>query len=295
MTQLLERFLDDEHLASLRDVDHRSMLIDATSATYVLHQDVTYDYTAPITDVRQRLVIVPRRTHGDQERLFDHFAVDPASRGTVRARADRFGNAVIHVRAAEVERSIHFRARAVVRRTVGAHVHDPWSAPRPEPTRLTRDDDGIRDAAAGLRVGGDAVATAEAVSDLVHSSFAYGHDVTTVRTTAADAWHGRRGVCQDMAHVMISMCGVLGVAARYVSGHLVGDGASHAWVEVLDPVRGRSVAIDPTHNRHTDLRYLTTAVGRDYADVAPTTGTFVSAHAQGRLSVVKRIRIADVA
>ena len=95
--------------------------------------------------------------------------------------------------------------------------------------------------------------------------------------------------------MMIAMCASLGVAARYVSGHLVGDGASHAWVEVLDHRRTRSIAIDPTHNRNTDLRYVRTAVGRDYSDVAPTTGTFVSDACRGRLRVSKRMRLADIA
>ncbi len=58
---------------------------------------------------------------------------------------------------------------------------------------------------------------------------------TSVRTTAAEAWSLGRGVCQDMAHVMIAMCRTQGIPARYVSGHLLGEGASHAWVEARDP------------------------------------------------------------
>ena len=104
----------------------------------------------------------------------------------------------------------------------------------------------------------------------------YRFDATTVRTTAGQAWQGRHGVCQDMAHVMIAMCRARGLAARYVSGHLVGEGASHAWVEVHDEATGRPLAYDPTHGRRTDLRYVTVAVGRDYRDVAPTAGHYRS-------------------
>ena len=53
--------------------------------------------------------------------------------------------------------------------------------------------------------------------------------------------------------------------------------ATHAWVEVLQPVPGQAVEIlawDPTHDRPADLRYLTVAVGRDYRDVAPVSGTY---------------------
>ena len=133
------------------------------------------------------------------------------------------------------------------------------------------------------------------IAEHVNSSIEYRHDATSVRTTAAGAWQQRAGVCQDMAHVMIAMCSSLGIAARYVSGHLVGDGASHAWVEVFDPRHDAVIAIDPTHSRRTDLRYVTTAAGRDYRDVAPTAGSYFSNGGQGSLVVRKRIRVADLA
>ncbi|MGI9079216.1 MAG: hypothetical protein ACR2GF_00055 [Acidimicrobiales bacterium] len=34
------------------------------------------------------------------------------------------------------------------------------------------------------------------------------------------------------------------------------------------------MAFDPTHDRRAGEGYLAVAVGRDYADVAPTSGTF---------------------
>ena len=94
--------------------------------------------------------------------------------------------------------------------------------------------------------------------------------------------------------MMLAMCIALDIPARYVSGHMVGDGASHAWVEVHDAARRRVLAIDPTHDRFTDLRYLTTATGRDYRDVAPTSGTYASPGARGTLSVRKTIRVASL-
>ncbi|MDP8936334.1 MAG: transglutaminase family protein, partial [Actinomycetota bacterium] len=114
---------------------------------------------------------------------------------------------------------------------------------------------------------------------------------------AAAAVAGGRGVCQDYAHVMIALCRAAGLPARYVSGHLVGEGGSHAWVEVVvsssavgggTDGRALAVAFDPTHDRRARRGYLTVAVGRDYADVAPTSGTFEGL-GPGVLSATKRL------
>ncbi len=289
-------FLHDEELESLpSDVD-RHAIASATSATYVIHQDVEYRYTRPVTDLRQRLVILPRRVRGDQRRVAHRFEVraGQATDNTVQWRTDRFGNSVFHVAAPQVRRTIEFRARAVLTRDLHSVATPAWHAPHPTVTRLTAPDAAIRDAAAELRTGSDVPAAAVLIAEHVNASIEYRHDATSVRTTAAEAWQLRAGVCQDMAHVMIAMCSSLGIAARYVSGHLVGDGASHAWVEVFDPRHDAVIAIDPTHSRRTDLRYLTTAAGRDYRDVAPTAGSYFSNGGQGSLVVRKRIRVADL-
>jgi transglutaminase-like putative cysteine protease len=98
----------------------------------------------------------------------------------------------------------------------------------------------------------------------------YENGATTVSTTAAAALALGRGVCQDYAHVMLALCHVLRLPARYVSGHLLGQGGTHAWTEVIVPRAGQAeaVAFDPCHGRRTDGGYVTVATGRDYADVA---------------------------
>jgi transglutaminase-like putative cysteine protease len=193
-----------------------------------------------------------------------------------------------------VEEAIEFHTRAVLVRNRTSVNPPHWSRVTPTATPLTEPDAEIREAAHSLGPVRDVVDTADAIADLVNSSFEYAQGATSVRTTATDAWKLRRGVCQDMAHVMIAMCSSLGISSRYVSGHLVGDGASHAWTEVFDPTRDVTVAIDPTHRRRTDLRYITTATGRDYRDVAPTSGTYSGSGGQGRLRVRKVVRLVDV-
>jgi transglutaminase-like putative cysteine protease len=107
----------------------------------------------------------------------------------------------------------------------------------------------------------------------------YRAGVTAVETTAAESYSLGAGVCQDFAHVMLALCRTAGLPARYVSGHLLGEGATHAWVEVLLPDidrPGRTVAVpfDPTHGIVAGFEYVTVAIGRDFRDVTPTSGTF---------------------
>ena len=118
----------------------------------------------------------------------------------------------------------------------------------------------------------------------VFEAITYEYGVTSVTTTAAEALALGRGVCQDYAHVMLALCHLLGLPARYVSGHLLGQGGTHAWVEVIVPRAGdaEAIAFDPCNGRRADAGYVTVATGRDYSDVAPTSGSYVGT-SPGRL------------
>jgi transglutaminase-like putative cysteine protease len=156
---------------------------------------------------------------------------------------------------------------------------------------LTAPDGAIVALAAGA--GGSNI---EDLCERVYGSIGYEWGVTGVRTTAAEALSGGRGVCQDFAHIMLAACRVAGLAARYVSGHLTGEGGSHAWVEVLQPhpsLRGACIAEgwDPTHNRRTDAGYLVVATGRDYSDAAPLSGTYDGTDATNGVVVEKRLNL----
>ncbi|MCU1343948.1 MAG: transglutaminase protein, partial [Acidimicrobiia bacterium] len=132
----------------------------------------------------------------------------------------------------------------------------------------------------------------EAIAAFVHRAVAYRHGVTGVDTPAAQALELGAGVCQDHAHLMVAMCRAVDVPARYVSGHLQGEGATHAWVDVLVATNGgtRAIGFDPCNNRRPDSNNITVAVGRDYRDVAPTSGTYDGAHA-GRLTAAKIVEL----
>ena len=75
--------------------------------------------------------------------------------------------------------------------------------------------------------------TAERFCAYVHGALVYAHGKTSVTTTAAQALACGSGVCQDYAHLMIALCRAVGLPVRYVSGHLLGEGGTHAWVEVV--------------------------------------------------------------
>jgi transglutaminase-like putative cysteine protease len=255
-------------------------------STYLLHQRFRYDYQSPVRHLRHRLMVVPRSVHGGQRRV-DHRLTVTGAGALVSAGSDGLANHVIEVRAATVEEFIEFETRSLVRWGGDRRSTLPPSAIGDrrllDATALTRPDDVLAEAAASMARGGggsrSAMNLAEQACAWAHGALTYAYDATDVRTTAAEAVAGGRGVCQDFAHVMLAVCRAAGLPARYVSGHLMGEGGSHAWVEVVvadvtRPGRVEAVAFDPTHHRRAGEGYLTVAVGRDYADVAPTSGTF---------------------
>jgi transglutaminase-like putative cysteine protease len=266
---------------------------DRPAATFVLDQRIRYRYSTPVTDLRQRLKIVPPSAHGPQRRRRWRLTVDGVRTSTTETFLDAFGNLTVDVTVPQVEDSIEFVLDVEADTHRLGWSHDIAADPRYlRPTRLTAPDDAIVELASGA--GGADVA---ALCARVHQSMTYAWGVTGIRTTAADALAGGRGVCQDYAHIMLSACRVAGLPARYVSGHLTGEGGSHAWVEVFHPHPSRRATWiaegwDPTHDRRTDAAYLVVAVGRDYADAAPMSGSYKGTTATNTLAVRKRLDLA---
>jgi len=109
----------------------------------------------------------------------------------------------------------------------------------------------------------------------IYGHFTYTPQSTSVHTRMSEVISGRRGVCQDFAHVMVGMCRSVRIPALYVSGYLATERASatHAWVEVFLPGIGWQ-PLDPTHNCTAGETYVKIAVGKDYADVTPVRGHY---------------------
>ncbi len=282
-------------------LDHRGLDLGAVrNVNYVLQQSFRYEYDAPVESLRQRLVIVPPARHGNQYRRAHLLEVNGAP---VRRRVSRdaYGNVVAWLHADRVTQAIEFRLAAVIERVrddgptllPAEFLHSPRLL---RPTPLTAADDRLRDLAADIALEtaetGEPEDAAQRICDVVSAAITYEFGVTSVKTTAAEALAAGRGVCQDFAHVMLALCHLVQLPARYVSGHLLGQGGTHAWVEVILPhgQQAEAVAFDPCNGRRTDNGYVTVATGRDYSDVAPTSGSYVGT-SSGRLTTDRKVGV----
>jgi len=137
------------------------------------------------------------------------------------------------------------------------------------------------------------------LNERVYRYFDYVPRSTKVDSPIDHALETRNGVCQDFAHIMITLIRTkLHLPCRYVSGYLAHRehdedtdrsraSATHAWVEVLMPHFGW-VGFDPTNWLVAGERHIRTAIGRDYADVPPTHGMF-RGRAKSELTVAVRV------
>lgn len=291
----------DQQLLNAPVLDHDEVDLDrAERVTYLLEQSFRYDYEGPVAQLRHRFVVVPPRRHGNQHLRAHRLDIDGA-RARRDIRRDARGNTVVRLRADRVESSVSFRVGALLERVHSdGPTHVPAAAltdPRLlRATRLTAADDRLRDLAHGVaREAGPRAQPLQLAATLcrrVHGVLAYQYGMTGVRTTAVEALAAGCGVCQDSAHVMLAACHVLALPARYVSGHLLGRGGTHAWVEVIvaDGEQAVAIAFDPCNGVPGSARYLTVATGRDYADVRPTSGSYLGA-ASGSLTTSRRVAV----
>lgn len=133
------------------------------------------------------------------------------------------------------------------------------------------------------------------LNEAIHQHFRYTKGATDNSTPLSTIWKEGKGVCQDFAHVALSILRTAGLPARYVCGYiesapalpqgqsyagaLVGAIATHAWIEVLVPGMVW-VGLDPTNRQWVDERYVVVSYGCDSRDAAPLRGTFKGAGGQ---------------
>ncbi|ENU30379.1 hypothetical protein F991_01774 [Acinetobacter sp. CIP-A165] len=127
------------------------------------------------------------------------------------------------------------------------------------------------------------------LSEKILQQISYQPQSTSVTTSAIDAFYAGQGVCQDHAHVLIAMCRVLQLPARYVSGYLYDRNqphlASHAWAEVF--LDNQWYCFDVSNQIFTPQNHIYVAVGRDYLDVAPIRGVREQGGVESMMSTVQ--------
>lgn len=182
---------------------------------------------------------------------------------------DSFGNRQIYGRDDILHHTFSFRITGKVR--TGLSI---WEEGADEDqTAIYRHPHGLNQAGEELRAYHAEIGKEMPESDyekslyLMHRlyrDFGYEKGVTDMHTTAEEAWRLGKGVCQDYAHIFIALLHMEGIPARYVTGMLIGEGASHAWVEVLH--QGYWYGLDPTNDSLVEESYIKIGVGREASD-----------------------------
>ncbi len=258
------------------------------------------------TDVIEGVMDVRLGPLSDVDQRWDVFTINVSPSGSVRRYTDGFGNRAHLITVAKPHRMLE----VVTRCDVVTSLADPFSAPSQRPRPLTPSElaDYLQPSALvpvseELAVLAEPFRPASAdgsfeavkrMSKFIHDEFTYTKHVTTVATTVHEVLRQRSGVCQDFAHLLIGLCRAIGIPARYVSGYTVSAAtdagapmadteASHAWAEAYTPIHGWR-GFDPTNDLVASTAHIKMAIGRDYADVPPTRGTF-RGQADERLTV----------
>lgn len=237
-----------------------------------------YSLAAPAQYSIQCLRLTPPSFEGQQ---VESWSIDmPHIDDAVRFR-DCFGNMshLVVIPAAHDEISIVARGTVETEERAGfvrGLIEVAPSRVYKRETPKTAADDGIRDLCAEIS-GDDPIGRMHKLMDAVHERVAYVVGVTHPHTSAAEALHDGRGVCQDHAHIFISAARVMGLPARYVNGYFLTDAdepseAHHAWAEVwLDGLGW--LGFDPANRLCPSDHYVRLACGLDAGSAAPVRGT----------------------
>jgi transglutaminase-like putative cysteine protease len=283
---------------------------------YRVSHRTTYEYARPMTDGYTVAYLLPRPTpHQVVEAAEVAVTPQPDERSE---RTDVFGNRVLQigVHHAHETLELHAESDVVVAPADPPQPGEPWEVAAWRVEELRGGDalavrpfagqsqyvplDGLgpelRDIAAeAFTPHRPIVDGARDLCRHIHDTFDYDKTFTDVSTPLSAVLAGRRGVCQDFAHLAAGCLRSLGLAARYVSGYMETDpppggaprrgaGASHAWCSVWVPQQGW-IDFDPTNDHLPTHRHVTLAWGRDYGDVAPVRGVVIGPAVQQSLSV----------
>ena len=260
---------------------------------YRVHHRTAYAYADPVSLAHHAVHLLPRSTPWQAVESASVIA-DPIENWRAEA-ADHFGNQVLYLTLDRLHDAfvVELRAQVDVTERSEPGQAPTWEAVAEQARRLAGEAEFVfpsAQATATSLTGVDMptifapqrsiVDVARALNDWIHRHFAYDPNATDVATPIDRVLSGRRGVCQDFAHVAIA-----GLPARYVSGYirtyraqgdlLRGADASHAWVGLWCGSELGWLDFDPTNNLLVSQEHITVAWGRDYGDVSPIRGVLL--------------------
>ena len=128
---------------------------------------------------------------------------------------------------------------------------------------------------------------------LVADAISFKTGSTNNDTTAEQSLLQKKGVCQDYAHILISLARFFSIPARYVNGYLMEDNntdnySTHAWVELNIESLGW-VGFDPSHKKCIDENYIRISCGYDFIDASPIKGVKLNYSGDENLSFKLKI------
>ena len=268
------------------------MKIQVTYAT-------SYAYQGEARSILQLLRLTPRSHEGQH---VVSWQVETDADVQLRAATDSFGN-LLHVLSTDrplagLTITVRGEVRTADTGGVVARAADPLpSGVYLRETPLTRPDVALEALAEAVaaEAGPDPLLRLHALLSNLHAEVTFDDRATQVTGTAAEAYGQKRGVCQDLSHIFLTVARRMGIPARYVSGHMVReDGlvdqeAGHAWVEALVADFGW-VGFDPTNGICPTEAYVRVATGLDYLDAAPIRG---ARNGGGEETMAVRLRVAE--
>ena len=143
-------------------------------------------------------------------------------------------------------------------------------------THLTKPGEKLIKLSKKIRKKNDQIKFCHDLNRIVSEVLDFKTGITNNKTTAEEALKLEKGVCQDYAHILISLSKMFDIPSRYVNGYLMDDNnishySSHAWVEMYINDLGW-VAFDPSHKKCIDQNYVRISCGYDFIDASPIKG-----------------------
>lgn len=267
---------------------------------YQIDHETVYDYTLPVLYSNHLAYMLPRAVPR-QNWISHKIEVEPNPMAR-QERLDIYGNRALAFSIEQEHEHFRFKTTAVVE--VKAEEPPAQSPAWEEVAKLLKcpsdsdtleasmyaysspfanTDDSVRNyALESFQPGRPIFDSAKELMTRIFTDCAYTPGATRIGSQPQEILRGRKGVCQDFAHLMIGCLRSLHLPCRYISGYLrthppkgqpklIGADATHAWVATFIPGHGW-VEFDPTNNVLGGDEHIILAWGRDFGDVSPLKG-----------------------